>query len=260
MSPDPDALRALAVDLAQAAGRLLLQARPTGQISKSSPTDPVTDADRQAESYLVGRLRRERPEDSVIAEEGSLHEGQSGVRWVIDPLDGTVNFVYGIPHWCVSVGVEGAVRLGVVHDPNRRETFTNAGDLRASPKTELAEALVGTGFSYSSAVRDRQGRIARRVLPRVRDIRRAGSLALDLAWLACGRLDGFYEDDIHHWDVSAGIALVESAGGVVALHGSLIVAAGTEELLTKLEALVLGGDSRHREPPSEGLEGALGGA
>lgn len=230
----------LAVDLARVAGVLLLEAHPTGLQVKSSPTDPVTDADRAAERSIVERLRRERPDDSIVSEEGSPHQGTGGVKWVIDPLDGTVNFVYGIPHWSVSIGVEGAVRLGVVHDPNRNETFTDASELRPSAKTELAEALVGTGFSYSAGVRARQSEILRRVLPNVRDIRRAGSLALDLAWVACGRLDAFYEHDSHHWDVSAGLALIESAGAVARLHGTLVVAAGTEALLDRLEGLVLG--------------------
>lgn len=239
MTPQASALRSLAVDLAQGAGELLLKSLPTGQSSKSSPTDLVTDADRDTEQYIVERLRAERPDDSILAEEGSLHEGSSGIRWVIDPLDGTVNFVYGIPQWSVSIGVEGAVRLGVVHDPNRRETFTDAGELRASTKTVLASALVGTGFSYSSKRRRHQAAVLQRVLPRVRDVRRAGSCALDLAWVAAGKLDAFYEEDTHHWDISAGIALIQSAGGFVRTHGDTTIAAGTKSLLNALESLVL---------------------
>jgi myo-inositol-1(or 4)-monophosphatase len=232
-------LRELAVSLAQEAGALLLASVPTGVGSKSTPTDLVTDADRAAEQLIVGRLRRERPDDSVIAEEGSLHVGSSGIRWVIDPLDGTVNFVFGIPHWCVSIGVEGAVRLGVIHDPSRGETFTDASALVPSSRTGLDEAMVGTGFSYSAEVRSHQAEVLRRVLPRVRDIRRGGSMALDLAWIACGRLDAFYEDNSHPWDVSAGIAIVEGAGAHVRMHGSLVVAAGTQALLAALEEMVL---------------------
>jgi myo-inositol-1(or 4)-monophosphatase len=235
----PDDLRTLAVSLAREAGALLLDARPTGVGSKSSPTDLVTDADRAAEDLIVGRLREARPDDSVVAEEGSLHEGTSGVRWVIDPLDGTVNFVFGIPHWCVSIGVEGPVRLGVIHDPSRGETFTDADPLVPSSRTEIERAMIGTGFSYSAEIRARQAEVLRHVLPRVRDIRRAGSMALDLAWVACGRLDAFYEEDSHHWDVSAGIAIVEGAGGCARMHGSLVVAAGTPDLLAALEAMVL---------------------
>jgi myo-inositol-1(or 4)-monophosphatase len=233
-----EALRRLAVDLAHGAGKLLLEAVPSGQHSKSSPTDLVTDADLAAERYIVDRLRTERPDDSIIAEEGSPHEGSSGIRWVIDPLDGTINFVYRIPQWCVSIGVEGAARLGVIYDPTRGETFTDEDELRPSEKTDLSSALIGTGFSYSATTRARQATVLERVLPKVRDVRRAGSCALDLAWVACGRFDAFYEEDTHHWDISAGIAIVESAGGVVRTYGSLTMAAGTEELLAQLEDLV----------------------
>jgi myo-inositol-1(or 4)-monophosphatase len=232
------ALRKLAVDLAEGAGHLLLDAVPTGQHAKTSPTDLVTDADLAAERYIVERLRAERPEDAIIAEEGSLHDGGSGITWVIDPLDGTINFVYGIPQWCVSIGVEGTERLGVIHDPTRRETFTDGDRFHPSQKSELSSALIGTGFSYSATTRARQAQVLGRVLPKVRDVRRAGSCALDLAWVACGRFDAFYEEDTHHWDISAGIAIVEAAGGTVRTFGSLTMAAGNADLLDQLERLV----------------------
>ena len=231
--------RELAVRLARSAGDLLKESSPTGQLSKTSPTDLVTDADRAAETLIVETIRRERPDDSILAEEGSLHEGSSGIRWVIDPLDGTINFVYGIPQWCVSIGVEGALKAGVIHDPSRDETFTDTDSLTPSHKTALEGALIGTGFSYSSEVRRRQAGTLQRVLPYVRDIRRAGSCALDLAWVACGRLDAFYEDDTHAWDISAGVAICEAAGASVHLDGALTMAAGTPELLDKLAALVI---------------------
>jgi len=239
---DAASLRAFAVELAHGAGRLLLEARPTGQTRKSSPTDIVTDADRAAERFIVDRIRSARPDDSLLAEEGSLRDGSSGNCWVIDPLDGTVNFIYGIPHWSVSIGLEGPIRLGVVHDPSRDETFTDESPLAPSSQTELAQSLIGTGFSYSAVTRARQGKLLARVVPRVRDIRRAGSLALDLAWVACGRLDALYEHDTHPWDVSAGIAMIEAAGGAVRTVGSLTIAAGNETLLRRLEELVLGED------------------
>lgn len=234
-----DQLRELAVDVARGAGDLLLRALPTGQLTKSTPTDLVTDADLAAERFIVERLRAKRPEDSILAEEGSLYQGSSGIEWVIDPLDGTINFVYGIPQWCVSIGIEGVVRAGVVHDPSRNETFTDVGEFRPSVKTDLAGALIATGFSYSAEVRARQGEVLRRVLPLVRDVRRAGSCALDLAWVACGRFDAFYEEDTHHWDISAGLALIEAAGGYARTHGSLTIAAGNLELLNRLEELVV---------------------
>lgn len=234
-----DQLRDLAVELARRAGDLLLDASPTGQVSKTSPTDLVTDADLAAERFIVDRLRQQRPDDSILAEEGSLHKGSSGIEWVIDPLDGTINFVYGIPQWCVSIGIEGAVRAGVIHDPTRGETFSDSGEFRPSLKTDLADALIATGFSYSAEMREKQGKVLSRVLPLVRDVRRAGSCALDLAWVACGRFDAFYEEDTHHWDISAGLAIIEAAGAFARTYGSLTIAAGNLELLDRLEELVL---------------------
>jgi myo-inositol-1(or 4)-monophosphatase len=238
---DAATLRALAVGVAREAGTLLAKARPTGQSSKSSPTDIVTDADRAAEELIVGRLRAERPDDSLLAEEGSLHTGTTGNTWVIDPLDGTVNFIYGIPHWAVSIGLEGGVRLGVIYDPSRGELFTDDSVLTPSSQTDLAQSLIATGFSYSAETRARQGAVVARVVPKVRDIRRGGSLALDLAWTACGRLDAMYEHDTHPWDLSAGTAMLEAAGGAVKITGSTIIAAGNETLLHRLEELVLDG-------------------
>lgn len=236
---EAEELRSLAVEIAKGAGELLLSTKAGITTSKSSPTDLVTDADRAAEKFIVERIKEARPEDSVLAEEGSLHEGTSGIRWVIDPLDGTINFVYGFPQWCVSIGIEGKVRAGVVHDPTRGELFTDADDLTPSNKTDLSDALIGTGFSYSSEMRSRQAKLLTKVLPLVRDVRRAGSCALDLTWVAAGRLDGFYEDDTHHWDISAGLAIIQAAGGHARTYDQLTIAAGRLELLEQLEALVL---------------------
>lgn len=235
-----DELRALAIELATEAGEILLSMGTGGKISsKSSPTDLVTEADNAAEEHIFNKLRKLRPDDSIVAEEGSGNRGTSGIEWVIDPLDGTVNYVYGFPHWCVSIGVEGAERLGVIHDPNRGETFADPSALTPSSKTDLADSLIATGFAYGAATRTRQAATVANLLPAVRDIRRVGSCALDLAWVACGRLDGFYEEGVKHWDISAGIALVNDAGGVARTHGPVTVAAGTVELLEKLEELVL---------------------
>lgn len=240
------ARRGLAVELAREAGRLLLGSRPTGHIAKSSPTDIATDGDRAAEALIVGRLRAAFPEDSVLGEEGGLHSGTSGNRWVIDPLDGTVNYIYGIPQWSVSIGLEGRLRLGVIFDPSRDEIFTdepgNGYPLAPSAQRELGQALIATGFSYREEVRARQGEIFRRVIPKVRDVRRGGSLALDLAWVACGRLDALYESAIHSWDVCAGIAMLQAAGGAVWTEADRIVAAGNQTLLERLMGVVLDGD------------------
>lgn len=194
--------------------------------SKSTPTDLVSDADRATEKFLMDFFKHERPDDGILAEEGGGRESRSGLTWVIDPLDGTVNFLFGIPVWCVSIAVQdgdGSL-AGVVYDPNRDELFAaargegatlNGEPIRVTDKAGLADALIGTGFSYDAEARAEQAAILGRVLPRVRDVRRAGSAAIDLATLACGRFDGFYEAPMEAWDKAAGVLIVQEAGGVV---------------------------------------------
>jgi myo-inositol-1(or 4)-monophosphatase len=224
-----DDLLALAVEAAARAGDLLMtyfDAPAAGVGSKSSPTDLVSDADRAAEKLLLETIERPRPHDGVLAVEGGARDSTSGYTWVVDPLDGTINFLFGIPVWSVSVAVqdETGTAVGVVHDPCRGETFAARRDAGAtlngrridvSAESDLATALVGTGFSYEPEARARQAEVLARVLPRVRDIRRGGSAALDLAAVSCGRLDGFYEAPMEPWDKAAGMLLVTEAGGIV---------------------------------------------
>jgi myo-inositol-1(or 4)-monophosphatase len=244
----------LAERAARAAGEVLLGwfGEPArGLDSKTSATDPVTDADREAEQTIRELLEAERPADGLLGEEGAREAGESGRRWVVDPLDGTVNFLYGIPQWCVSIALEdssGAL-AGVVFDPMRDELFSavrgrdaslNGGQVGVTGARELARALVATGFSYEAGHRTEQAAVVSRLLPRVRDIRRAGSAALDLAWVAAGRLDGFYERGVKPWDWAAGRLLVAEAGGVTRdLPGEPfgLVAAGPA-LIDELTALV----------------------
>ena len=192
--------------------------------SKTTRTDLVSDADRDAEELIAGLLSAERPEDGLLAEEGSGQEGKSGRRWVVDPLDGTVNYLYGHPQWCVSVALEdsGGTLLGVVSDPPRDELFhavrgegawLGGRPLRMNAPERLSTAMVATGFAYDADVRARQAEVLRELMPRVRDIRRAGAAALDLAWLAAGRVDAYYERDGKPWDWAAGLLLVAEAGG-----------------------------------------------
>jgi myo-inositol-1(or 4)-monophosphatase len=220
---------ALAERAARAAGEVLMGyfgGPIRGLDSKTSATDPVSDADREAERAIRELLEAERPDDGLLGEEGSRAAGDSGRRWVIDPLDGTVNFLYGIPQWCVSVALEDArgALLGVVFDPLHDELYSatrgEGAALDGAPISvrdggDLGRALVATGFSYEAAHRAEQAEVARRLLPRVRDIRRAGSAALDLCWVACGRVDGFYERGVKPWDWAAGRLIAEEAGGVV---------------------------------------------
>jgi myo-inositol-1(or 4)-monophosphatase len=218
----------LATEAARRAGALLLErwhGPARGIEAKSSPTDLVSDADRDAERLLVEVIRQHRPEDGIVGEESGEAAARGDLTWVLDPLDGTVDYLFGIPVWAVSVAVEdgdGAV-VGVIHDPNRDETFTaargtgaslNSSGIVVSDKDDLSRALIGTGFSYESEARAVQATILQRVLPRVRDIRRAGSAALDFASVACGRLDGLYEAPMERWDKAAGVLIVAEAGGI----------------------------------------------
>ncbi len=229
-TPHAEELLDLAVDAAAAAGSLLLAragAPATGLGSKSTHTDLVSDADRVAERLIVARILGARPQDAIVAEEGSATPGSGGLRWLVDPLDGTINYLWRIPQWCVSVAAadDAGPLVGVVHDPSRGETFTavrGAGAHRdgspmrldlASPP--LAEALVGTGFNYSAVERARQAARLTTILPAVRDVRRLGAAALDLAWVAAGRLDGYFETGVAAWDVAAGELIVRESGGEV---------------------------------------------
>lgn len=237
MSLDVDALRrlrALAELTAQEAGDLLVSyaKRDLDVRMKTSASDPVSEADVAAERLIVDRLLGARPDDGILGEEQADNRpGTSGYRWVIDPLDGTVNYLYGIPQWCVSIALEdqsGDPVVGVVHDPSRHETFAahvgggasvNEADvrehhLRVSQPTSLDTTLMTTGFAYDPQIRAAQARFFGEVLGRVRDARRFGAAALDLAWVAAGRIDVYLENSLKRWDWAAGRLLVTEAGGI----------------------------------------------
>jgi myo-inositol-1(or 4)-monophosphatase len=219
-------LRALAEAVAREAGALLRGAFEGPELrvsSKSTPTDLVSEADHAAEKLIRDRLAAARPDDGVLGEEGGDRPGSSGVRWVVDPLDGTINFLFGLPQWAVSIACEDAegALAGVVYDPLRDELFSAERDgpplldgtpIHASTREDLATALVGTGFGYDAEVRRAQAEVAARLLPDVRDLRRFGSAAIDLAWTACGRLDAYYEHGLNAWDLAAGRLICERAG------------------------------------------------
>jgi myo-inositol-1(or 4)-monophosphatase len=226
-SADATELAAIAERVARSAGALLLDHASRGPVaveSKSSSTDMVSAADRASEHLIVELLGAARPDDGLIGEEGSAHTGTTGLTWVCDPLDGTTNYLYRLPQWAVSVAVEDAAGpvASCVFDPPRNEAFTaarghgatmNGAPIRTSAARDLETSLIGTGFAYTADVRAEQGARLPQVLAAVRDIRRAGSAALDLAWVACGRLDGFFESGIQHWDYAGGRLLVLEAGG-----------------------------------------------
>jgi myo-inositol-1(or 4)-monophosphatase len=265
--PGPAELLELACELAVAAGRLLLGrgGRPEVVATKSSPTDVVTEADHAAEALIRDLIGDKRPGDRILGEEGgetvagssaTWDTGTSGVRWIVDPLDGTVNYLYGLPDWAVSIAAEadGTVVAGAVVVPRRDELFSaalgggawlSAGALDwrgedAEPPVRLAsnqnvplsQALVATGFGYEAERRLVQGEVLQGVLPRVRDIRRGGSAAVDLCSVASGSVDAYYERGVNLWDIAAGGLIAAEAGATVTgLHGrpaspSMTMAAG----------------------------------
>jgi myo-inositol-1(or 4)-monophosphatase len=220
-------LLAVAEEAAVAAGELLRERFEAGVEralrTKSTPTDLVSEADFAAEAAIREVLTARRPDDAVLGEEGGRQGADDALLWVVDPLDGTLNFLHGLPAWCVSVAVrdaDGPV-AGVILDPLRGELFAASRDgearlgeavLGGSACTELAQAIVGTGFAYEAQVRAGQGEVVARLLPRIANLRRTGACALDLAWTAAGRLDAFYERAVQEWDVAAGELICARAG------------------------------------------------
>lgn len=248
-----DDLSRVALDVAQGVAAILEagfgHARELVE-TKSSPTDMVSEVDRTAETYAGQRLAELRPEDGLLGEEGALRPSRSGVRWVLDPLDGTTNYLFGIPMWSVSIAAEIDTLpvAGVVIDPSRHETWQatsgRGATLNGQPcrvaqgRSSLSTALVATGFGYQRERRAWEADVVSRVLPEVRDIRRFGSAALDLCWVAGGRFDAYYEWGLNAWDLSAGRLLCEEAGGRVEITPGEIVVATTLELFDPLRDLL----------------------
>ena len=234
------ALEALAADVARSAGRLVVDERPDAvevAATKSTATDVVTAMDQASQDHLLSRLREARPDDGVMGEEDGEAAGTSGITWVVDPIDGTVNYLYGIPAYAVSVAavVGDPTRHGewrpfaaAVYNPVTDElyraragggAFLVVGDeqspLGPTSCDSLGQALVATGFGYAADRRERQGRLLLDLLPQVRDIRRAGSAALDLCAVAAGRVDAYYETGLNPWDLAGGWLVAQEAGAVV---------------------------------------------
>lgn len=233
----PGALLDIALELALEAGRLLTEERPDvlRMTTKSSRTDVATHMDRASEDLLVAGILARRPHDGILGEEGGERPGTSGVRWILDPIDGTTNYVYDLPIWAVSVAaeVDGVVVAGVVEAPALgRRYFAALGDgawegdpgsphrIRVTGETDLGLALVTTGFGYAAARREQQAEDLRILAPRVRDIRRLGAASLDLSWVGAGLLDASFESGLKPWDLAAGGLIASEAGAVVSgLHG-----------------------------------------
>ena len=223
-------LRALAERLAREAGAIALDGRRAagrsfGGDTKSTSTDLVTEFDRAAEAHIVGELRRIRPADAIVGEEGTDDDGTSGFAWHVDPIDGTTNYVYDHQAWSCSIAVAHGDEMvaGAVAVPPIDELFSahlgggatcNAAPIRASDRRDVALALVGTGFAYDAEVRRTQAAVVENLIGDVRDIRRLGSAAYDLCMVACGRLDVYYERHLNSWDAAAGELIAREAGAV----------------------------------------------
>jgi myo-inositol-1(or 4)-monophosphatase len=253
---NPATLVRIAVNVAAAAAELVRARLGQSQTisTKTTPTDVVTGADLEVETFIRGQLLAATPGATVRGEERSPLMGSTSIGWVVDPIDGTVNFLYDLPVMSVSIAatIDGQVVAGAVADVVRGEVFSGSRDtgvrrddtpVTTSPTTNLSEALVGTGFSYSSQVRQREGEVVARVLPAVRDIRCFGSAALHLCWVACGRLEAFYQEGLMEWDVAAGAFLAAVAGARVELGSESnngLVLAATPGVFDPLRALIVG--------------------
>ena len=223
---------ALAMKIAISAGKLLLDRPDDLEVqTKSTATDVVTMMDKKSEAFIVAQINEHRPGDAIFGEEGANQPGTSGFQWVIDPIDGTVNYLHRVPHWCVSIGLleqaTGQPLAGVVYAPVLNHLYIssrglgswvieqgNPRELRVSDCSDLGQALIGTGFGYSSTRRKSQARVLQEVLPIVSDIRRLGSCAIDLCLVADGVLDGYFERGVNAWDHAAGELIAREAGAV----------------------------------------------
>jgi len=261
---DDVALAELALTVGRAAASLLLDAldRERTEVgTKSTPTDMVTEMDRAVERVIVEGLHQARPGDAVLGEEGDLTTGTTGVLWCVDPIDGTTNYVYRLPGFAVSLAaiVDGETAVGVVIDPLHGDEFVarrgagatrNGAPIAVSGAEDLSRALVATGFSYDAERRRRQAAVLQEVLPTVRDIRRSGAASVDLCWVACGRVDAYYEKGLAPWDYAAGELIAREAGALTGdldggpVSGEFALAA-SPALFEPMRSLLAAAGARH---------------
>jgi myo-inositol-1(or 4)-monophosphatase len=258
-----DDLLAIARDVAIQAAALVLRRRAEGievAATKSSPVDVVTEADRETEAFIRSALADARPGDGFLGEESGAEAGTSGLTWIVDPIDGTVNYLYGIPHYAVSIAVvEGEpdpltwnALAGCVVNPASGEVFTaasgggaflGAAPIRVAASVDLSQALVATGFGYDSELRARQGQLIARLLPLVRDIRRQGTASLDLCFVASGRYDAYFETSLSPWDHAAGALIAREAGATVVGSGGApasreFILAANPDIVARLQTIL----------------------
>ena len=252
----------IAIKAARSAGRIIVRAADETKpliITKKGKNDFVSQVDRAAEDIIIDIIRKNYPKHKILAEESGIIEGRNAedITWIIDPLDGTTNFIHGLPQYCVSIGIKqfGKIQHGVVYDPCRDELFTasrgsgaqlNGKRLRVSSTIKLEDALIGTGFPFREFHNlDKYLKLFHKLLPECAGIRRAGAAALDLAYVASGRLDGFFEYDLKPWDMAAGSLLILEAGGWVSdIHSDKDcletghISAGTPKVFQVLKDMV----------------------
>jgi len=260
-------LGAMTVEIAEAVASFAIEERPEKLIqhTKSSATDIATQMDAAAEAMARRMINERRPGDGIIGEEGTNESAGNGLTWIVDPIDGTTNYLYGLPAWAVSVAVmfEGRTVAGCVCAAELDMTvFAVLGNgawmrhrgeqnrLAVSDQSDLSRSLIGTGFGYSQERRADQGQMVAGILPQVRDIRRAGAASIDLCWVAAGRPDGYYELGLHSWDFAAGALIIEEAGGVIStLEGRHVWAghhSGTD-LSREWDTIVAAGPGIHAD-------------
>lgn len=234
-------------EIAKEAGKILLKGFRSAEttISYKSKTNLVTNIDKESEEFLFTKIKTEFPEHTIIAEEGSRRDTQGEYTWYIDPLDATNNFAHGIPYFCVSIGLfsntHKRVVLGIVYDPYHNETFRaihnkgsflNGSPVKVSDSDDIGISIIATGFPYDKANIEKNNlREFNIFLPRIQGIRRIGSAALDLCYVACGRIDGYWEPGLFPWDMAAGSLLVEEAGGTVTRYNGEIFMPEYPEIL-----------------------------
>jgi myo-inositol-1(or 4)-monophosphatase len=269
-APASDDLLDLAVDVGREAARLVAERRRAPvevAATKTSSIDVVTDVDRASEALIRERILQARPDDGFLGEEGGSAAGGSGVRWVVDPIDGTVNYLYDLPQYAVSIAaqVEGRSVAGVVVNAATGVTYTatlsggafrDGRPVRVGTPGPLGQRLIGTGFGYAADLRVVQGAAIARLLPRIRDIRRLGSCALDLCHVAEGILDGYVEEGPHLWDHAAGGLVLTEAGGRMEVTagrgGADLVVAAPEEAFADFRAALVECGYFAEDPPGDG--------